>query len=87
MRQWLFNICLAFLLLTTGCGQTRSKIDQVRLGMTKAEAISVLGKPEGQITGAPQGEMMRWRVEGQEVLLVFNHDKVTGEQVSSQKVP
>ena len=84
MRRWLLIIFLAFLFLTTGCDRARSKFDQVHLGMTRAEAVAILGEPQERKTGV-QGESLLWRFEDQEVLLVFNHDKVIGKQVTGNQ--
>ncbi|MHB9072001.1 MAG: hypothetical protein ACYC6G_00595 [Desulfobaccales bacterium] len=53
--------------------------------MSKAEAVAILGEPREKET-LPQGELLRWRFEGQEVLLVLNQDKVAGKQVTGRKV-
>ncbi|MCK9377438.1 MAG: outer membrane protein assembly factor BamE [Syntrophobacterales bacterium] len=86
--------CLSVVLILTmlvffgsllGCGQASREVSQVKLGMTKAEAVAILGKPQERQTTA-QGELLSWRFEGQKVLLVLNQDKVTGKQVTGRKV-
>jgi hypothetical protein len=68
-----------------GCDQASREVGKVKLGMTRAEAVAILGEPQEKETGT-QGELMRWRFEGQEVLLVLNQDKVIGRQVTGRKV-
>ena len=86
--------CLSMVLILTtlvffgsllGCGQASREVGKVKLGMTRTEAVAILGEPEKRETVA-QGELLRWRFEGQEVLLVLNQDKVTGRQITSRKV-
>lgn len=86
--------CLSVVLILTmlvffgsllGCGQASREVGQVKLGMTRAQAVKILGEPQEKKATA-QGEMLRWRFAGQEVLLVLNGDKVTGKQVTGRKV-
>jgi len=81
----LFLMVLVFFGSLLGCGQASREVGQVKLGMTRAEAVKILGEPQEKETTA-QGELLRWRFEGREVLLVFNRDKVTGKQVTGRRV-
>ena len=87
MRRRVILIVLVFFLIgfLVGCGQASREVGQVKLGMTKAEVVAILGEPREKKNIA-QGELLRWRFEGQEVLLVFNQDKVAGKQVTGRKV-
>lgn len=85
MRRLVILIVLVFFGSLVGCGQASREVGQVKLGITRAEAVKILGKPQIRETVA-QGELLRWRFEGQEVLLVLNGDKVTGKQVTGHKV-
>lgn len=81
----LILIVLVFFGSLVGCGQASREVGQVKLGMTRAEAVAILGEPQERQTGT-QGELLRWRFAGQEVLLVLNGDKVIGKQVTGHKV-
>lgn len=85
MRRLAILIMLVFFGSLVGCGQASREVGKVKLGMTRAEAVAILGEPQEKETVA-QGELLRWRFEGQEVLLVLNQDKVTGRQVTGRKV-
>jgi hypothetical protein len=94
MEEVMKKTCLSVVLILTmlvffgsllGCDQANREVGQVKLGMTRAEAVDILGDPQERETGT-QGELLRWRLEGQEVLLVFNQDRVTGKQVTGRKV-
>ncbi|MFA6270014.1 MAG: hypothetical protein WC657_02280 [Candidatus Paceibacterota bacterium] len=86
--------CLSVVLILTmlvffgsllGCDQASREVGQVKLGMTRAEAVAILGEPQKKET-VVQGELLIWRFEGQKVLLVLNQNKVTGKQVTGRKV-
>lgn len=87
MRKACLSVVLILILsVFVGCGQRpRHEVGQVKLGMTRTEAVKILGEPQKQET-TPQGGLLRWRFKDQEVLLVFNQDKVTGRQVTGRKV-
>jgi hypothetical protein len=94
MEEVMKRTCLSVVLILTmsvffgsllGCDQASREVGQVKLGMTRAEAVAILGEPQKKET-VVQGELLIWRFEGQKVLLVLNQDKVTGKQVTGRKV-
>jgi len=89
MRRLAILIMLVFFSSLVGCGQASRQVGcevgKVKLGMTRAEAVAILGEPQEKETVA-QGELLRWRFEGQEVFLMLNQDKVTGRRVTGRKV-
>jgi len=94
MEEVMKKTCLSVVLILTmlvffgsllGCDQASREVGQVKLGMTRAEAVAILGEPQKKET-VVQGELLIWRFEGQKVLLVVNQDKVTGKQVTGRKV-
>ena len=85
MRRLAILIMLVFFGSLVGCGQASREVGKVKLGMTRAEAVAILGEPQEKETVA-QGELLRWRFEGQEVFLMLNQDKVTGRRVTGRKV-
>lgn len=87
MRRRVILIVLVLFLVgfLVGCGNASREVGQIKLGMSKAEAIAILGEPRETETLA-QGELLHWRFEGQEVLLVLNQDKVAGKQLTGRKV-
>jgi hypothetical protein len=94
MEEVMKKTCLSVVLILTmlvffgsllGCDQASREVGQVKLGMTRAEAVAILGEPQKKET-VVQGELLIWRFEGQKVLLVLNQNKVTGKQVTGRKV-
>ena len=85
MSVVLISTMLVFFGSLLGCGQASREVGQVKLGMTRAEAVAILGEPQEREMGN-QGELLLWSFEGQEVLLVLNQDKVTGKQITGRKV-
>jgi hypothetical protein len=83
--RWLLIICLVSLLLTTGCTDSRSKFDQVHLGIARAEVIKILGEPQEKETktlGAWTGEVLRWRLGSRTIVLLIDEDRVSGKQLA-----
>jgi hypothetical protein len=87
LRRHVILIVLVLFLVgfLVGWGNASREVGQIKLGMSKAEVVAILGEPREKETVA-QGELLRWRFEGQEVLLVLNQDKVAGKQVTGRKV-
>jgi hypothetical protein len=81
LRRRVNLIALVFFLVgfLVGCGNASREVGQIKLGTSKAEAVAILGEPRKKETLA-QGELLRWRFESQEALLVLNQDKVTGNR-------
>jgi hypothetical protein len=78
---WL--IIIAFIALA-GCDRARSRFDEVRLGMTRAEVVKILGEPQEKKTkDMGTGEVMCWRFGGQTIVLLFENDRVSGRQLAS----
>jgi len=83
--RWLLVICLAALLIITGCTDSRSKFDQVNLGMARAEVIKILGEPQEKGTktmGSSTGEELRWRLGSQTIVLLISEGRVSGKQLA-----
>ena len=59
MRRLVILIVLVFFGSLLGCGQASREVGQVKLGMTRAEAVAILGEPQERETGT-QGELLRW---------------------------
>ena len=92
MVQFLFNIFLSLLLMISslaGCGDAQSKFDRIHLGMSRSEALQILGEPQKQETkaiGSWSGELLRWRVGKHTIVLQINDDKVSGKQLAGAAV-
>jgi len=67
-----------------GCDQPRAKFEKVHLGMTRAEAVKILGEPQEKETMA-QGELLRWRLGDQTLVLHITRNQVTGKQLADSE--
>ncbi|MHB8068758.1 MAG: hypothetical protein ACYDIC_12770 [Desulfobaccales bacterium] len=90
MLRRLFNICFAGSLIVTlalvGCSGTQGNSDpsQIKLGMTKAEVIKIMGKPQERETKplcALTEEVLRWRLGTKTIVLTITNNRVSGRQV------
>lgn len=90
MLRRFFIICLAVTLSVTlvlvGCSNgPKGTIQDVKLGMTKAEVLQIMGKPQERETknlGSFTDEVLRWRFKDQTVVLMITKDRVSGKQMS-----
>jgi len=64
-----------------GCDQTRSKFDQVHLGMAGTEAVRLLGEPQER-ERTVHGDLLRWRLGDKTLVLQISKDRVTGKQLA-----
>lgn len=89
MLQRFYIICmLATLSLTlalTGCGNgPKGTVTDVKLGMTKAEALEILGPPQDRTSktlGNLTEEELRWRSGNRTVVLTLTGNRVSGKQI------
>lgn len=91
MVQFLFNILVSLFLLigSLGCDRAQSKFDRIHLGMSRSEALQILGEPQKQETkaiGSWSGELLRWRIGEHTLVLQINDGKVSGKQLAGVAV-
>lgn len=90
MLRRLIILCLVGFMSVTlvlgGCTGTRdNKLNQVKLGMTKAEVLKIIGEPQEHETkniGSLTGEILRWRTSNQTIILTFdNKNRLSGKEI------
>jgi hypothetical protein len=83
-RLVVWSMLLAFIALG-GCDRARSKFDRIGLGMTRAEAVKILGEPQEKDTrdlrSSETGEMLHWRLGDKTLVLQITKDRVTRQTV------
>jgi hypothetical protein len=90
MLRRISNICLVVTLSVTlvllGCSKgPKGTFQDVKLGMTKAEVLKIIGEPHERGTkyiGSLKEETLRWRSGNQTLILTFNiRNRVSGKEI------